>query len=330
MACNWWWVYASGDGFTFARHHNLHWWCHWEGKKVIVMQRWTMMTHVCHPWCIICLFWKSLGLSNRKESVENVYLPISMGYCNCYKHYMTMLGYEVCCKVIGAMMVVGQNGKPVEHGYLSFTSYYNLWKSNFLHLKVSRPIEDICQYCFVFANRHRYLANHSAVASEGGVEPGVEGGIESAATQAEEDCELLLLESAMHVQIRLFFCVKIELQKSHFFVLFLCEGVSNSIWVFFEVFPKQIRQETINALGRWGLSGSWSAVPPKPRRYVWKKVLNGMGTACSLPGDCCAGSGWRNGEKGALPMKVHIRCRLRAEYGAAHLQQGAARMHLLL
>ena len=28
-------------------------------------------------------------------------------------------------------------------------------------MKVSRPAEDICNHCFVFANRHRYLANHS-------------------------------------------------------------------------------------------------------------------------------------------------------------------------
>ena len=28
-------------------------------------------------------------------------------------------------------------------------------------MKVSRPAEDICNYCFVFANCHRYLANHS-------------------------------------------------------------------------------------------------------------------------------------------------------------------------
>jgi hypothetical protein len=67
-------------------------------------------------------------------------------------------------------------------------------------MKVSRPFKDICQYCFVFINQLRYLTNHSAAAPEGGVEP-VDGGVESAATKAEEDRELLLLESAMHVQM---------------------------------------------------------------------------------------------------------------------------------
>ena len=53
------------------------------------------------------------GLSNREKSIE-------IGNCNCYKHYMTMLEHEVSCKVNGATIVVGQNGKPVEHGYFSF------------------------------------------------------------------------------------------------------------------------------------------------------------------------------------------------------------------
>jgi hypothetical protein len=27
--------------------------------------------------------------------------------------------------------------------------------------KVSKPIEDICAYCYAFANCHKYLANHA-------------------------------------------------------------------------------------------------------------------------------------------------------------------------
>ena len=113
---------------------------------------------------------------------------------------MMTLGYDVCCKANGVTFVEGQIGKSVDNGYLSFSSYYKKWKGDFPHLKVSRPVKDICQYCFVFANHHRYLANHSAAAPEVGVEP-VDGSVESAATQAEEDHELLLLESAMHVRM---------------------------------------------------------------------------------------------------------------------------------
>ena len=45
--------------------------------------------------------------------------------------------------------------------YVSFTTYCRKWKKDYPQLKVSRPVEDICQYCYVFAHRHRYLANHS-------------------------------------------------------------------------------------------------------------------------------------------------------------------------
>jgi hypothetical protein len=45
--------------------------------------------------------------------------------------------------------------------YCSFPTYFNLWKRDFLELKVSWPVEDICKDCYTFANRHRYLANHT-------------------------------------------------------------------------------------------------------------------------------------------------------------------------
>ncbi len=32
---------------------------------------------------------------------------------------------------------------------------------DFPQLKVSRQLEDICQYCYTFANQHRYLSRQS-------------------------------------------------------------------------------------------------------------------------------------------------------------------------
>jgi hypothetical protein len=99
------------------------------------------------------------GHPNREDTEDMVYLPISMGYRNCYKRYMDVLGYRVRSNAKGAISVkeVGDNGKE----FVSLQTYFDFWKSEYPHLKISRPVEDICLYCFAFSNWHRYLASHS-------------------------------------------------------------------------------------------------------------------------------------------------------------------------
>jgi len=103
------------------------------------------------------------GHANHDDTIDMVYLPISMGYQNFYKRYMHSLGYKIRCKPDGAKYIVDGivDGKPSDHGFVSFLAYYKKWKREYPRLKCSRPAEDICNHCFVFANRHRYLANHS-------------------------------------------------------------------------------------------------------------------------------------------------------------------------
>jgi hypothetical protein len=63
---------------------------------------------------------------------------------------------------MGAFIVMGEDGKEVDaRGCCSFSTYFNLWKRDFPELKVSRPVEDICKDCYIFANCHRYPANHT-------------------------------------------------------------------------------------------------------------------------------------------------------------------------
>ena len=103
------------------------------------------------------------GHANRDNMADMVYLPISMGYQNCYKRYMHSLGYKIRCKPDRAEYIVDGiiDGKPSDHGFVSFSAYYKKWKREYPRLKCNWPAEDICNQCFVFANRHRYLANHS-------------------------------------------------------------------------------------------------------------------------------------------------------------------------
>jgi hypothetical protein len=61
-----------------------------------------------------------------------------------------------------AFIVMGEDVKEVDTGkYCSFPTYFNRWKRDFPELRVSWPVEDICKDCYIFANCHRYLANHT-------------------------------------------------------------------------------------------------------------------------------------------------------------------------
>jgi hypothetical protein len=99
-----------------------------------------------------------VGHVNRINVQDVTYLPISMGYCTCYKRYMALLGYNVQTMAMGKYIVEGENGKEIDSGeYINFHTYYYRWRGDFPNLKVSRPVEDICPYCNVFADCHRYV-----------------------------------------------------------------------------------------------------------------------------------------------------------------------------
>jgi hypothetical protein len=72
------------------------------------------------------------GHANCDNSLDVTYLPISLGYCSCYKRYMASLGYVVQTTAMGAFIVMGEDGREVDAGeYCSFPTYFNLWKRDF-------------------------------------------------------------------------------------------------------------------------------------------------------------------------------------------------------
>ena len=102
------------------------------------------------------------GHTNRTEAEDMIYLPISMGYQNCYRRYIASYGYDVKTGPDGKVTVVGEDGERVEpNEFVSFRTYIWKWQSDYPNLKVSKPVEDICPYCYVIAHRHKYLANHT-------------------------------------------------------------------------------------------------------------------------------------------------------------------------
>jgi hypothetical protein len=182
------------------------------------------------------------GRVNCNDASNVTYLPILMGYHSCYKQYMQLLGYNVRSTGMGKLVVEGEDGKEVDSGeFVSFPTYFYMWKRDFPNLKVSRPVEDICPYCYAFANCHRYLANCSyGGRNEGGNKGGEHNnddlrtkaemtartsphGLESVdfnppeleSTREDEERELMLLEAAMQIKMaraqRSLYQAKVEL-----------------------------------------------------------------------------------------------------------------------
>ena len=131
---------------------------------------------------------------------------------------------------MGGFVVTAEDvGKEVDPGeFVTFPTYFNLWKRDFKNLKVSWPAEDICKDCYVFANRHRHLAHHtttsrrhegddvlrsdsdsdSAGSSDNDDDADVGRTItvdlnsaEAASNGADEERELMLLQAAEHVKM---------------------------------------------------------------------------------------------------------------------------------
>ena len=109
------------------------------------------------------------GRVNRMDTEGNIYLPIHMGYRNCYYRYMESLGYKVAVVLNGALTVedattMNKNDEEQQQDYVKFRVYWSKWKTLYPHMKVSHPAEDICGYCYTFANRHQILSssNHQS------------------------------------------------------------------------------------------------------------------------------------------------------------------------
>ncbi len=99
---------------------------------------------------------------DKKAAAEVTYLPISMGYRQCYRRYMASLGCTAETDSAGAWTITRDDGGPIDSGeYVSYTTYYAKWLRDYPNLKVSRPIEDICNQCYVFAHRHKFFADHT-------------------------------------------------------------------------------------------------------------------------------------------------------------------------
>ena len=107
------------------------------------------------------------GHASREDTDGNIYLPISMGYCNCYYRSIESLGFKVAVDPNGTLTAEGAEG--TEDTFVALLTYYLKRNTDHPCLKVSQPAEDICYYCytFAFANKHTILSNHTNTTADG-------------------------------------------------------------------------------------------------------------------------------------------------------------------
>ena len=85
--------------------------------------------------------------TNRDVDDDAIYLPKYMTIHSCYKRYMNMLRYNARTTGSGVTIIERADGNDIDtDDFVSFPTYFY-------------TVEDICQYCYAFANRHKYLEN---------------------------------------------------------------------------------------------------------------------------------------------------------------------------
>jgi hypothetical protein len=106
------------------------------------------------------------GVSNRDEDDgKSVYLPSHMSIRNCYGRLLDELGFKIETFHDGSFTVewIGEGDTA---NYPDLTTFYNIWKRDFGHIKVSPAYEDICEQCWKFSNRNKWMDNTDSVNSD--------------------------------------------------------------------------------------------------------------------------------------------------------------------
>ncbi len=73
-----------------------------------------------------------------------------------------MLGYKAETTPTGTFIITLEDGGDIDTGeFVPYPIYFNKRKRDYPNLKVSRPVEDICNLCYMFVHRHKFFADHT-------------------------------------------------------------------------------------------------------------------------------------------------------------------------
>ncbi len=128
----------------------------------------------------------------------------------------------------GAFKISRDDGGGIDNGeFVSYTRFYLKWKQDYPNLKVSRPVEDICNICYMFSHCHKFFTDHTMRCSsdydddndeqenieEGGQDPDVVDELgrltrrvdlnqpECASDEVAEEREQIMLDAAEHMKM---------------------------------------------------------------------------------------------------------------------------------
>jgi hypothetical protein len=95
---------------------------------------------------------KSGQTTTRDDNEKAEHLPPTFSKRQCYYNYCSSRGVMVTANNKGTLSFERQ---PEALPIPSWTSYRSFWNKEYPNLRVSRPTEDICSYCYQFQNSFR-------------------------------------------------------------------------------------------------------------------------------------------------------------------------------
>ena len=94
-----------------------------------------------------------------------IWLPMTYGKRAVYRMYVRGMGYEVSTRKNGKF-VRKWIGEGEQKKIISYATFHKYWALEHGHIKIASRREDVCDKCFVFAQRSRYAAFQNSTCQE--------------------------------------------------------------------------------------------------------------------------------------------------------------------
>lgn len=107
--------------------------------------------------CATRLVREETGETTVRDDEDNaVYLPMVYGKRSTYKLYCYKQGWSIQTNKSGNYVNKRWIGSgPPQNNIVSYKAFHNYWHDEFPHMKTSSKREDICNDCYIYANRNR-------------------------------------------------------------------------------------------------------------------------------------------------------------------------------